>query len=115
MKTTKLNLAFAAALITGALLLTGFGWSGWIKDAAGNGEESRIESFSGNSEYYIRPAGDDRLWHVINKYGSRDSGRECSLNNSTYTFTADSVTVVNEIASVPELDVYISGLIFNND
>jgi hypothetical protein len=114
MKITKLNLAFAAVLITGALLLTGFGWSGWIKDAAGNCEESRIESFSGTSEYYLKPAGDNRLWHVINKYGCKDSG-ECSLNNSTYIFTADSVTVVNEIASVPELDVYISGLIFRND
>lgn len=66
------------------------------------------------SSFYYKPAGDTRLWHVINKYGS-DSNGIFEINNSAYTFTADSVTVINEIASVPGWEPYISGLIFKKN
>lgn len=66
------------------------------------------------SSFYYKPAGDTRMWHVINKYGS-DSNGIYEMNNSAYTFTADSVTVINEIAPVPGWEPYISGLIFKKN
>lgn len=66
------------------------------------------------SSFYYKPAGDTRLWHVINKYGN-DSNGIYEMNNSAYSFTADSVTVINEIASVPGWEPYISGLIFKTN
>lgn len=66
------------------------------------------------SSFYYKPAGDTRLWHVINKYGS-DSNGIYVMNNSAYTFTADSVTVINEIAPVPGWEPYISGFIFKKN
>lgn len=66
------------------------------------------------SSFYYKPAGDTRLWHIINKYGS-DSNGIFEINNSAYTFTADSVIVINEIASMPDWDHYVTGLIFKKN
>ncbi len=130
MKTSKLNFTFITVLILLVILLTGFGWNGWIKNASRVKDTPSIEikpaaelesrelrsaelkSLNGTAEFYFKPAGDTRLWHVTNIYAQADSDEGRTLNNSTYTFTADSVTVVNEIASVPEWEPYISGLIF---
>ena len=123
MKTTKLNFAFAAAFIITALLLTGFGWSGWIKDAARKDTPLPAqeivnvngERVNGTAEFYFRLPNDSRTWHVINIYNPANPE---SINNSVYTFSGDSVTVINEIAGLPENEIwepYISGLIFKNN
>jgi hypothetical protein len=75
---------------------------------------AELKQVEGLSSFYYKPEGDSRLWHVVNKYGMDANGKYV-MNNSTYTFTADSVTVVNEIASVPDWEQYISGLIFKKN
>lgn len=68
----------------------------------------KLESFSGQSEFYYKPAGDTRIWHVINKYSDFNSGNSDCYNMSDYTFNSDSVFVVNRYAGVQnqnQLDV----------
>jgi hypothetical protein len=96
-----------------AVLLTGFSQ----KKSESSPERqpgAELEQVEGISAFYYKPAGDHRIWHVVNKYGM-DSNGKYPMNNSIYTFTADSVTVINEIASVPDWEPYISGLIFKKN
>lgn len=96
-----------------AVLLTGFSQ----KKSESSTEiqhEAGLNQVEGISAFYYKRAGDSRIWHVINKYGM-DSNGKYEMNNSTYTFTADSVTVINEIATVPDWEPYISGLIFKKN
>jgi hypothetical protein len=51
-------------------------------------------SLKGSSEFYLKPAGDERLWHVINTYTSNTGEDQC--NNSSYLFSGDTVLVVNK-------------------
>ena len=97
-----------------AVLITGFSQKQNDSGSVEIQPEAELNQVEGLSSFYYKPAGDSRLWHVVNKYG-KDSIGKYEINNSTYTFTADSVTVVNEIASVPDCDPYISGLIFKKD
>lgn len=113
LRTTKLNFLIFSAFVLLVMLLTGFGWKGWIKEAAiyevFDNEDlfiTELHTLSGTSEYYYKPAGESRLWHVVNKYNCSDSATYNSCNNSSYTFTADSVYVVNEYVSVPEQELY---------
>jgi len=53
------------------------------------------ESFTGTSEFYFKPAGDQRLWHVVNVYSSKPLKDSDFCNNSIYTFSKDSVEVIN--------------------
>jgi hypothetical protein len=107
----------------GALLLTGFGWNGWIKEAAGKDTPMPAkemmtetgETMKGTAEFYFSPQDENRTWHVINIYNPASSE---GINNSEYTFSADSVTVINEIASPPRKELWelcISGLIFKGN
>jgi hypothetical protein len=56
-------------------------------------EVTEKASLEGNSEFYLKPAGDERLWHVINTYTS-NSG-EAQYNNSSY-LSAEILMVVNK-------------------
>lgn len=97
-----------------AVLITGFSLKKNENSSIEIQPEAELKQVEGLSSFYYKPAGDNRLWHVVNKYGM-DTGGKYVLNNSTYTFTADSVTVINEIASVPDWEPYISGLIFKTN
>ena len=95
------------------VLITGFS----LKKSDSSLEKQHVadlEQVKGMSEFYYKPAGDTRIWHVVNKYGMDTNGKNV-MNNSTYTFTADSVTVINEIATVPDWEPYISGLVFKKN
>lgn len=58
-----------------------------------------LMNLEGKSEFYFTPAGDNRVWHIVNKYGSPDSYR--GINEANYLFTADSVSVICEYAGIP--------------
>ncbi|NOS84675.1 MAG: hypothetical protein HOP31_06000 [Ignavibacteria bacterium] len=97
-----------------AVLITGFSLKKNEISSLEINTVAELKQVEGLSSFYCKPADDTRLWHVVNKYGM-DSNGKYVMNNSTYTFTADSVTVVNEIASVPDWEPYISGLIFKKN
>jgi len=115
MRITKYLKLLALPSILLAVLITGFSLKKSDSSILNREPVADLEQAEGISEFYFKPAGDDRLWHVINKYGCTNSDCERTLNNSSYTFTADSVLVVNEIAEVPEWGPYISGLIFKKN
>lgn len=48
--------------------------------------------FKGVSEFFYRENNDSRIWHVVNLYSKDDSAE---YNNSYYSFSKDTVTVVN--------------------
>lgn len=114
MKLVKYLKLMALPSILLAVLITGFSLKKIENSRFGKEPAANLEEMEGISAFYYKPAGDTRIWHVVNKYG-KDSNKKFSMNNSTYTFTADSVTVVNEIASVPDWEPYISGLIFKKN
>ena len=115
-KTTEL-------LFGGSLILTGI-VMGWISGTTATTPKNDsfaseplpvIETFNGTAEYYFKPAGDYRLWHVINKYGQSQLNDGPGYNMSSYTFSSDSVTVINEFTDVPKDGQIIhSGLTQNN-
>jgi hypothetical protein len=82
----------------------------------------KLESHRGQSEYYYKPAGDTRLWHLINKYSEFDSENGECHNMSCYTFSSDSVVVINQyngIQSLNQWDITLNDLLltannFNN-
>ncbi|MCI0450362.1 MAG: hypothetical protein L0Y79_11375 [Chlorobi bacterium] len=111
MKISKLN--YEILVVIGSLLLvcilTAFGVShikGGTKDL--NFEipvpAAEFENFDGSSEFFLKPAGDQRMWHISNKYVIADSDSGFDCNNSEYLFTADSVRVRNTI--IVPLEVY---------
>lgn len=113
MKLIKYVKLMALPSILLAVIVTGFSLNNNNRSAQKH-QAVDLEQLEGISAFYYKPAGDTRLWHVVNKYGG-DSIGMYEINNSTYTFTADSVTVINEIASVPDWEPYISGLIFKKN
>ncbi len=114
MKIVKYVKLVILASIVIAALITGFS----LKKSENNSLERKsvvdLEQVEGISAFYYKPSGDSRIWHVVNKYGMGSNGKYV-MNNSDYTFTADSVTVINEIASVPDWESYISGLVFEKN
>jgi len=122
MKKTKLaNLLVGGALIF-AGIITGCGKGNTASDIENYGFGSwdqlpGFESLTGTTEFYFRPAGDNRIWHVVNKYNPIGSNEGPDYNVSSYTFTSDSVYVINEFAGVPETgqwDLSLSGLALYN-
>lgn len=119
-------------LIVSALIFSGIltGWrygesAGHRKAAGGSGEIlPKVESLNGSTEFYFVPAGDGRLWHVINTYSTISSDNGPGYNMSSYTFSADSVYVINEYAGLPDgkaglpdgttWDLSLSGLLSKN-
>lgn len=73
------------------LIITGFSVK---KNFDDNKYESDIRQLEGTSEFFYKPEGDERVWHVINTY-SRFSKESPEYNSSEYLFTSDSVTVKN--------------------
>ena len=64
------------------------------------------EALNGIADFYIKPAGDSRIWHIINKYPGLNQTGGNSSNMSYYTFTSDSVLVVNEYAEMPKAETW---------
>lgn len=58
------------------------------------------ESLRGTSEFFYKPEGDSRTWHIINKYSSGLSENSKMHNNSEYTFTNECVTVENNYVGI---------------
>ncbi|MCC6866795.1 MAG: hypothetical protein IT280_11630 [Ignavibacteria bacterium] len=114
MKIVKYLKLMSLPLILLAVIITGFSLNKSDNSSFERQPAAELKQVEFLSEFYYKPAGDSRLWHVINKYSS-DSNGIYVMNNSAYTFTADSVTVINEIASVPHWEPYISGLIFKKN
>ena len=61
-----------------------------------------MERFSGHSEYYYKPAGDTRIWHVVNIYSELKPMNDNNQNMSFYKFNSDSVLVINQFAVIPD-------------
>gem|GEM_PF-4301402 len=58
------------------------------------------ENFVGTSEFIYKSKDDNRTWHVINRYSSGLTDDLTAYNNSEYTFTKESVTVINNYAGI---------------
>lgn len=67
---------------------------------------TELENFEGTSEFFYK-AGDERTWHVINRYSSGLSQDFPACNNSEYVFTSDTVTVINDYVGISR-DEFIS-------
>lgn len=70
----------------------------------------KLECFIGQSEFYYKPAGDTRLWRVINTYYELDSDNNDCHNMSYYEFYSDSVLVINQYVGVPAQDLLEASL-----
>jgi hypothetical protein len=57
---------------------------------------------TGTAEFYIKPEGDSRTWHIINRYLSPSDYGNKEYNNAEYVFSRDSVTVLNEFIEIPD-------------
>jgi hypothetical protein len=95
-KTKKIMYAFLAALFI--LMVSSYGIATSGSHAAGASGAPKLENLNGKSEFYFTPAGDNRVWHIVNKYGSPDSDR--GINEASYFFTSDSVYVICEYAGI---------------
>ena len=96
MKTIVITAAILLIMITGFSLKS----KNEVKDPF----KADIEHLEGRSEFFFKPENDSRTWHVINVYSSEISGDVPEYNNSTYVFTSDSVTVINEYVGVNSTD-----------
>ena len=99
------NLTIMAVLL--AIVVTCFKIASASKETKDNENKlslrlSEQESLTGNSEFFFKRAGDDRTWHVINRYSSLPFNDSSFCNNSNYLFTKDSVTMINEYLVVTE-------------
>src|SRR5258706_14548662 len=111
MKKTKIIKTLIIPVIICASVL--FGWK--INKAAQNNiefsictVEASMENFNGSSEFFFRPIGDTKSWHIINRYVSQNENDTLECNNSDYLFSKDLVQVVNDIV-IGEEDVAIAG------
>lgn len=111
MKTKKFKNALVAGVLVFSGILTGwrYGESESHRIAAdGLGETlPRVEGLNGKTEFYFVPSGDSRLWHVINKYNTVSSNDGPGYNMSSYTFSSDSVYVINEYVGMPDVKIGI--------
>ena len=84
-----------------AVVITGFSLK---KDHLVNESGADLEKLEGVSEFYYKPEGDSRTWHVLNTYTSELSENAPEYNNSEYLFTSDSVTVINNYVGINRSD-----------
>src|SRR4030095_2420221 len=116
MKRTNHQKALTAAAILGTIAVMCFIILSTPKRAKSNEKLISYEltekaSLEGSSEFYLKPAGDEKLWHVINTYTSDTGEDQC--NNSNYLFSGDSVLVVNKYYVDPsnqELNFALAGI-----
>ncbi len=101
MKITKYLklITFPALLLTA--IITGFSVK---KNAADSKYKSDIQQLEGTSEFFYKPEGDTRVWHVLNTYSSQFSKDAPEYNVSEYLFTSDSVTVKNNYVGIDRSD-----------
>jgi hypothetical protein len=69
-----------------------------------NEPKADLEQLEGVSEFYFKPEGDSRTWHVSNTYTSELSENAPEYNNSVYLFTSDLVTVTNNYVGINRSD-----------
>ena len=100
MKETNPKNVFITVLLVFSCIVTIYSFSitaTGINIASGGfkATDSIFESLCGTSEFYFIPAGENRVWHVVNKYCTAGSDEEPGLITAEYTFNKDSVTVIN--------------------
>jgi hypothetical protein len=100
MITKYLNLITLPALLL-AVIITGFSVKKNTEDSKYKGDIRQLE---GASEFYYKPEGDNRTWHVLNTYSSQFSENAPEYNVSEYLFTSDSVTVKNNYVGIDRSD-----------
>lgn len=84
-----------------AVIITGFS----VKNSTTKGQDKGdIRQLEGVSEFYFKPEGDTRTWHVLNTYSSQFSEDAPEYNMSEYLFTSDSVTVKNNYVGINRSD-----------
>jgi hypothetical protein len=59
----------------------------------------------GISEFFYREDNDGRIWHVINLYSQYEKEDTVEYNNSYYSFSKDTVTVINNFKVSGEVDL----------
>ena len=122
MKSIKFKDAIITAVFIVSGVITGCGNGNAAADSntAGTGSKAfilELESLKGITEFKFIPAGDNRTWHVINKYNVPGSGNGPGYNMATYTFSDDSVYVINEYAGIQDAalwDIGFTGFISLN-
>lgn len=107
MRTTKLFKIFTITAILLVVVLTCFKLASAAKEPVITSKQHSIslaeeQSFKGTSEFYFKPAGDERLWHVLNLYSSKPLDDSDCYNNSIYTFSQDYVEVINNYLVIPD-------------
>jgi hypothetical protein len=103
-KETFKNLAVMTILLA-ACIVTGFSSSGVNATYTGNKNSLPVpatETLRGITEFYFKSPGDSRTWHIKNRYINPDSEDKPDYNTSYYSFSADTVTVINEYIGIPE-------------
>ena len=100
MKITKYLKHITFPVILLAVITTGF----LVKNAADIRYKSDIQQLEGTSEFFYKPEGDTRVWHVLNTYSSQFSKDAPEYNVSEYLFTHDSVTVKNHYVGINRSD-----------
>jgi len=107
MKETEPQNVFIVILLVFSCIITIYSFiitTGGIKSA---GKSTRVpviklESFNGQSEFYYKPAGEKRVWHVVNVYSEFNPLNDNFHNMSYYEFNSDSVLVINQYAFMPD-------------
>jgi hypothetical protein len=97
----------AALLISGLITIGSFNVTTTGSKSASSILETpflKIGSLSGSTEFYFVPAGDGRLWHIVNNYSTLSNGKK-SHNTSSYLFSKDSVSVKNDFSVIPEMNL----------
>ncbi|HEY3250879.1 MAG TPA: hypothetical protein VGK25_07145 [Ignavibacteria bacterium] len=107
MRTVKNFKILTITLAMIVIVAAGFKIVSASKRVTRNGEPVSFQlsengSFKGSSEFYFKPEGDKRLWHVVNMYSSKPLNDSDYFNNSIYTFSQDSVEVINSYLLTPD-------------
>ncbi len=110
-KTKTKNLLFSAVMliIIGSLVIAVTGSQ--APESSFKASYQKSCSLTGTIEISLTPAGDNRVWHIENKFTAHERGDGPGCNMAAYTFTKDSVYVLREYANVPDQDGLDSSLI----
>lgn len=105
MKETKSKKVFlaVAVLLSGIITIGSFSIAETGPETQGISKASypMFKYLNGTIEFNLVPPGDNRVWHIVNKFNVLDPGEGQGCNMAEYIFTSDSVFVVNKYAGVP--------------
>ena len=101
MKITKYLKHITFPVILLAVIITQFSLN---KNTGDRKHKSDIRHLKGTSEFFYKPEGDTRVWHVLNTYSSQFTKDAPEYNVSEYLFTSDSVTVRNHYVGIDRSD-----------